>query len=247
MVRYINIQQRLDTIFGHIVESYIEDGKPVSSKHLCDKFRLPFSSATIRNAMELLEEEGLISHVHTSSGRVPTKKGFRYYVDMLIRHHKDAVHTQPAAANSIFEKIHTIDDLLSKTSEALSTLTHYTGMTLLGDKIIMKGAHFMFDYPELLVNIVSLKSMFTLFEEKLNDMKQILNQCLESECTIFIGDEFGFGDISDMAMVISGFKASRNKHGAVALMGPMRMNYSRAIDELAVIKEQLSRKLSEIL
>lgn len=248
MVRLVDVQQRLDHIFGLIVESYIEDGNPVSSKHLCDKYRLPYSSATIRNVMELLEEAGLISHVHTSSGRVPTKKGFRYYVDILMRLQKEVHQAVPAdEVNSIYERIGSLDDLLNRTSEVLASLTHYTSMTFLDDKIVMKGTHFMFDYPELLADIVSLRNLFTVFEEKLNDVKKVLNKCMESECTIFIGDEFGLEDVSDVSIVISGFKANRGTRGAVALMGPMRMNYARAMEELSTIKQKLTSKLAELL
>ncbi|MCK5807250.1 MAG: DeoR family transcriptional regulator, partial [Mycoplasmataceae bacterium] len=60
------------------VESYIEDGTPVASSHLITKYKLKISSATIRNEMNHLEKEGYLEKAHTSSGRIPTIKGYEY-------------------------------------------------------------------------------------------------------------------------------------------------------------------------
>ena len=84
MVRYLDHQKRQDEILELVIKSYIEEGRPVSSEYLRERFKLPFSSATLRNIMSELEDLGYLSHLHTSSGRVPTQSGFRYYVDSLM-------------------------------------------------------------------------------------------------------------------------------------------------------------------
>ena len=66
-----------------IVETYVKSVKPVGSKSLCEKFNL--SSATIRNEMAILEDLGYIEKNHISSGRIPSEKGYRYYVDELLK------------------------------------------------------------------------------------------------------------------------------------------------------------------
>ena len=68
------------TIFKAIVEEFIETAEPVGSKTLMQKYHLPYSSATIRNDMAALEEIGYLEKTHTSSGRVPSADGYRYYV-----------------------------------------------------------------------------------------------------------------------------------------------------------------------
>ena len=75
--------ERQNNLLKAIVESYIKNVKPVGSKSLCDMFNC--SSATIRNDMSYLEELGYLEKTHTSSGRVPSEKGYNYYVENLMK------------------------------------------------------------------------------------------------------------------------------------------------------------------
>ena len=77
------INQRQTELLKLIVEDYIKTARPISSKSLCEN--LNCSSATIRNEMSTLEELGLLEKTHTSSGRIPSEKGYRYYVDNIMK------------------------------------------------------------------------------------------------------------------------------------------------------------------
>ena len=90
-------------ILTAIIDEYIRTGEPVGSKSLAEAYDIKVSSATIRNTMAALEQEGYLGHPHTSAGRVPTFKGFRYYIDNLMN-------PEPVAA----ENISRIDELLDK-------------------------------------------------------------------------------------------------------------------------------------
>lgn len=76
---------RRDLVLKLIVEEFVSTAEPVGSNTLIEKYQLPYSSATIRNEMAMLEQDGLIEKTHTSSGRVPSAKGYRYYVSHLDR------------------------------------------------------------------------------------------------------------------------------------------------------------------
>ena len=77
------LSERKESVLKLIVEEYIKTIKPVGSKNICEI--LDCSSATVRNEMQSLEEEGYLEKTHTSSGRVPSEKGYRYYVDHLMK------------------------------------------------------------------------------------------------------------------------------------------------------------------
>ena len=79
------LDERKKKILQAIVEEYINTAEPVSSGSLVKRHGLDFSSATIRNDMAHLEEIGFLDKPHTSSGRVPSAKGYRYYVDELVK------------------------------------------------------------------------------------------------------------------------------------------------------------------
>ena len=76
------ISKRQAELLKFIVEDYIKTARPIGSKSICEK--LDCSSATVRNEMAALEELGLLEKTHTSSGRVPSEKGYRYYVDNIM-------------------------------------------------------------------------------------------------------------------------------------------------------------------
>lgn len=117
-------------IFQVIVDDFIQTAQPVGSRSLSKKSEISFSSATIRNEMADLEELGFIEKTHTSSGRIPSEKGYRYYVDHLLspqRLNKREVHQ----VKSIFaERIYELENIVQKSAKILSEMTNYTSIVL---------------------------------------------------------------------------------------------------------------------
>lgn len=109
-----------------IINQHIADGNPVGSKKLSDSSGLELSPASIRNIMKNLEDEGFIASPHTSAGRVPTKKGYRFFVDTLIAF-KEPTKSQ---LDIIEQQIKTQANINSSVSETLSKLTHHAGLII---------------------------------------------------------------------------------------------------------------------
>ncbi len=122
------ISKRQADILKLIVENYIKTVKPVGSKHICKV--LDCSSATVRNDMAELEELGYIEKTHTSSGRIPSEKGYRYYVDNLMEAKKmsgeDVLKLQTIFHNQSLQ----INDVIMKSMEIISEITNYTSIVL---------------------------------------------------------------------------------------------------------------------
>ena len=122
------LTKRQEEILKLIVTEYIKLAKPVGSKLLCDS--LNCSSATIRNEMQELEEMGLLEKTHTSSGRIPSEAGYRYYVDNLMElkelNGEDVFKLQTVFKNTQLE----LSDVLSKSLELISDMTSYTSVVL---------------------------------------------------------------------------------------------------------------------
>ncbi len=106
-----------------IVEDYVHSREPVGSKALVDRHQLGVSSATIRNDMAVLEEEGLIAAPHTSSGRIPTDKGYRLFVDR-ISEVKPLSAPEKKAIQSLLEGAEDLDDVMDRTVRLLAQLTN---------------------------------------------------------------------------------------------------------------------------
>ena len=122
------LDNRKKKVLQAIVEEYIETAEPVSSKALVDKQKIDFSSATIRNDMAELEKIGLLEKPHTSAGRVPSAKGYRYYVDELINYNSISRQEIKYIQNQLESKVNQIEDLTKITTSTLSEITHYTSV-----------------------------------------------------------------------------------------------------------------------
>lgn len=118
--------RRLDVLRA-IVEDYVQSREPVGSKALLDRHNLGVSAATIRNDMALLEEEGLIAAPHTSSGRIPTEKGYRRFVDE-IGELKPLSRAERDAINKILDSSNDLDEMLHSTVRLLARLTNQVAM-----------------------------------------------------------------------------------------------------------------------
>lgn len=122
------LDNRKKEILQAIVEEYIETAEPVSSKTICEKRGIEYSSATIRNDMAELEKIGLLDKPHTSSGRVPSAKGYRYYVDELLNYNNISIQEIKYIQEQLETKINQIEDLTKIATSTLSEITHYTSV-----------------------------------------------------------------------------------------------------------------------
>ncbi len=110
-------------ILAAIVDEYITTGEPVGSKVLAQKPDINVSSATIRNTMAALEQEGYLDHPHTSAGRVPTFKGYRYYIENLMNPEPLNPEALAEFDERIFDNAVTADDIIKNASQALAEIT----------------------------------------------------------------------------------------------------------------------------
>ena len=125
------IDLRKKKILQAIIEEYIETAEPVSSANLVKE--LDCSSATIRNEMAELEKIGLIEKTHTSSGRVPSQKGYRYYVDELVRDDRLSKKEMEIIRERLETKVNDLEDLTRIATNTLSEITHYTTIAIAPD------------------------------------------------------------------------------------------------------------------
>ncbi|ASP28506.1 heat-inducible transcription repressor [Spiroplasma corruscae] len=128
------LSKRQDQILKAIIEEYIKTAFPVGSKRIHEVIEIEVSPATIRNESVLLEEQGYIEKAHTSSGRVPSTKGYRYYVDNLMKvNNYDDIKTK---IELIFAKRDiTVDEILDKTSVLISEMTKLATIVVTSNEV----------------------------------------------------------------------------------------------------------------
>ncbi|MBD3246061.1 MAG: hypothetical protein GF333_03525 [Candidatus Omnitrophica bacterium] len=247
MVR-ADTRERENGLLDCIVESYIRESRPISSSYLCEKYRLPYSSATVRNVMERLEEKGLLSHVHVSSGRVPTQRAFKQYVDKLKEEERDYTPELPVEIDragacdlGLDESFHVTLDMLAEAS-GYTSLIAYTGQS---EKFIFRGTRYILEQPEF-EDLARLRNVLYALEVKMQELHRMLFQYVNERVAFVIGDDIGFEEIADCSLVISGTRG-HNLSFALAILGPMRMDYIKAASCVYSVNTQVRKMIEEML
>ncbi|MDR2351352.1 MAG: heat-inducible transcriptional repressor HrcA [Endomicrobium sp.] len=124
------LKERKTKILSAVIHHYIKTGKPVGSTVLIDEYNISLSPAAVRNVMAELEEEGFLTHPHTSAGRIPADKGYRSYVDNLLKLQSLTIGKEEKIRKEYEQKHREIESLLLETSRILSGLSQYAGFVM---------------------------------------------------------------------------------------------------------------------
>ena len=124
------LDDRKKKILQAVVDEYVSTAEPVSSGTLVKKYGLDYSSATVRNELAELENKGYLDKTHTSSGRVPSEKGYRFYVDELIKEDNISLEEIKYIQTKLSTKVNEIEELTKIASSTLSEITHYTTVAI---------------------------------------------------------------------------------------------------------------------
>lgn len=214
------LDDRKKRILQAIVDYYVNSAEPIASKMIANDYGLELSSATIRNEMAEMEEMGLLEKTHTSSGRIPSDLGYRYYVDDIMN--EDSVSEEEIS--KFLDALKQSDkDALQKATMALSGATHYTSISRDEDGIFLYGRNNIFDYPEF-NDIENLRKFMYMLEEE-EFLKGLFDEPYDSEVTVKIGKENSFEQLQDYGVVIFPYQDK----GDIAIIGPKRMDYSKVI------------------
>jgi transcriptional regulator of heat shock response len=238
-------KRREEAVLEIIVRNYTESAQPVGSRFVARKLGL--SSATIRNVMSDLEEEGFLMHPHTSAGRIPTDKGYRYYVNSLM--HKRDVNDSVLhmVEEQYHQKIRSLEDVLEKTSHLMSSLTNYVGITLIPDieKVYMDGASHLIEQPEF-HDIKKLHNLFRCLEDKVAILKLLCDEADDDSLTIHIGKENKSNSLSECSIVTRGYRVKGKKRGKLGVIGPKRMVYERVVPMVDLLADTVSTILDDM-
>jgi transcriptional regulator of heat shock response len=240
-----NVQKREEAVLEIIVRNYTESAEPVGSRFVARKLGL--SSATIRNVMSDLEEEGFLMHPHTSAGRIPTDKGYRYYVNSLMHRRNINDNIVHMIEEQYHQKIRSLEDILEKTSYLMSSLTSYVGVTLLPDieKVYLDGASHLIEQPEF-HDIKKLHNLFRCLEDKVAILKLLCGEVDDDDrLTIHIGKENKSNYLSECSVVTRGYKVKGKKKGKLAVIGPKRMVYERVVPMVELLADTVSTILGD--
>ena len=234
------MNQRQEKILECVIEEYTSTALPIGSKILVEKYKIKASPATIRNEMAELEEEGYLYQPHISAGRIPTDKGYRYFVEELMKDRELTKREQIKLQEELL-KLKAQNMRLSRTSaKLLSGITGNLAISGILDKDEFDdfGMRDLLSEPEFqkLDDVCRLAETMDYIDEMFD---KIVLEMKEGETKIFIGAENPIGKISNCSMIVSPYKLSNGQRGVLALIGPKRMKYAKNKSLIEYIKKIL--------
>ena len=232
----MNITPRQTQILVAIIEQYAEVASPVGSVTLAKLFGV--SSATTRSDMAKLEDLGLTTHPHTSAGRIPTDKGYRFYVNRFTEQNENeqlllnsnnskdnfsrgfrAISSRVVAQND------RADQAIRSAVDSLVELTGNLGLATIGDQLYINGIYNLFSQPEF-ESGEAVQSVAQL----LDNLDPWLREVAPNEpLNVYIGSENPIGKSSGASLIISKFESPFSENSYIGVLGPTRQNYGKVV------------------
>ncbi len=264
--------QRHDMILDQIVRSYIDTAEPVGSRTISRHFDSGLSPASIRNVMADLEEEGYLKQPHTSAGRVPTDKGYRYWVDSLMEpeaisdQDKDRILSELAKARTVEALAARICKVISemtgnavlvyiKNLKRVSFLNHLLDelvqtqklMDYFGEEpeLFIDGTSLIFEQPEF-QDLAKMRMLLQAFDQKISFLDALLRETegeVEHDVQVRIGHENEMISLGDVSLVAKDCFWSDAPIGGVAVVGPTRMKYWRVVSLVDYVADTVSESV----
>jgi len=223
------MDSRKENLISIIVEEYAKTALPVGSKFLVQSHSFNVGSATIRNEMVRLTTAGYLKQPHTSAGRTPTPMALKFYVDRLMKPKELSVSDEVSVKQKIWDHRKKMDELLREATRTLAkqTKTMSLAATAEGD-FFTSGIGNILEMPEFYDIDVTKHLLDTLDEAdfwwKINSVYAGEDEALH----ILLGDELGGHFLNNCGAIFVSFQ-SQDHQGAIGVIGPSRMNYSRLV------------------
>lgn len=223
----MDVSERQQHILQAIIEEFMRDASAVGSRSLVDRYKIGVSPATVRHEMVVLADKGYLRKSHSSSGRIPTDLGIRFFIQELMGEdplpNTNEVQVQIRVFNRRFDE----EKLMKMVLGFLSSQTGYAAVSLMDDTFRFRGISSLMDYEELR-DIEIIDMILRVLESRALVSRIFLKAGSEDVC-VLIGSESEIRGLEECAFIFSHFKYVAGKSGLVGVIGPRRMNYSRVI------------------
>ena len=224
-------------ILAAIIEQYAEIAVPVGSVTLAKLFSV--SPATIRAEMSRLEDEGYITHPHTSAGRIPTDKGYRFYVNNLVTDEAQSPEMAiDRSARAIEVRLTSAGDpsrTIRSAADSLAEITHNLGLATIGGQLYMSGLSHLFNQPEF-GRVGAVNEVAHL----LDNLEPWLREAAPTEAiNVYIGQENPIGRNSGCTLIISRFHSPYSDNSYIGTLGPTRQSYRNVMDLVSYTAKSL--------
>lgn len=230
----MTITERQEEILNRVVEDYIDSARPVSSEFLERKHHFGLSPATLRIEMQKLTDKGYLIQPHTSSGRAPTDKGYRFFVDGILENKMKNIDVENWLDDEFHDAIKFFQSLTKKIAQATQSLVF--GYLAQEDISWKEGWERVLKEPEF-----ESKDYVVNFAELLGNLEDSVdNLRTNSGIKIYIGKENPFPKAKNFSIIFSGCRLPNKEECFISLLGPKRMAYEKNITLINSLTELLN-------
>lgn len=217
------LTERQISILKKIIEEYIDTAEPVGSETLEKKYDVGLSPATIRNEMADMVKLGYLTKPHSSSGRVPTSKALKFYINQLMKEKELTVAEEVQTKEKIWDLRDNEDKFLKELTRNLAQKTKMLAVasTDQGD-LYYAGYSNILEMPEF-YDIDITKNFLNILDDYCF-LDQVLGR-IENDFGIFLGDELELEILRPYCFVFSKFNTKHNNKGSIGIIGPARLRY----------------------
>lgn len=220
---------RQQLLLKFIIKEYIKNAEPIGSDFVVKKGKFDLSPATVRNEMMELEKQGYISQPHTSAGRIPTEKGYKFYIKNYLDLDSDKVADKKIKQLENVNKQKSEDETAYIKNLAKNLADISSGAVLIGfgpNNVYYTGLTNLFSQPEF-QNLELVQNISAVMDH-LDEVMDIVFEKIGNEAEIMIGNGNPFGD--DCGAVVTKYNSSGVDSGFLGIIGPMRMDYSNNLN-----------------
>jgi heat-inducible transcriptional repressor len=232
--------ERQQNILSAIVEQYAEVAVPVGSSLLAKAFKV--SSATIRAEMAELERGGFIQQPHTSAGRVPTDKGYRFYVNNLAEVTGSQALPEGRGERALASRVQSAgapERMIRNAVDTLVELTHNLGLATIGNQLYMSGLSNLFGQPEFIGG-----AQVQQVAQLLDNLEPWLREAAPNQpLSVYIGSENPIGRTAGVSLIISRFRSPFSDRSYIGTLGPTRQSYR----DVMTLVARAGQELEEVL
>lgn len=266
-----DLSSRGNHIFDIIVQAYIETAEPVGSRTISKLPDVGLSSASIRNVMADLEDQGLLAQPHTSAGRVPTDKGYRYWVDRLMKP-AELSEEERAWIVEELEKARTIEGMADRVSKIIATLTDNASIIYIkslkrisflsqlldelvrrdtfadfleeDSELFIEGAFRILEQPEFRDDSERMRTLLRALDEKYEFVRALLSDLEQAGVHVHIGRENTIGRLENVSLVMKDCYYGETPIGGIGVLGPTRMKYPKVVAVVDFVANTMTRAVN---
>jgi transcriptional regulator of heat shock response len=233
------MNKRQKEILAAVIEEYTHSAVPVGSKILVEKYDFDISPATMRSDLNKLAEDGFLHQPHISAGRIPTDKGYKYFVEEIMGDEELSLIDQKKLQAELL-KLRAQNQRLSRTTaKLLSGMSGNLAISTIEKDFSEFGIRELLGKPEFkeMDEFCKVAEALDFIDENVDS---ILKELKGNETKIFIGEDNPIKGIANCSMVVSPYKTKSGQKGVLAIIGPKRMKYAENKSLLDYVRKLLS-------